>query len=83
MEYDSNYGLIKYNPLINWSLEQAQEYIKKNHVPYNVLHDRGFLSIGCSPCTRAVQPGDDFRTGRWWWENNSSKECGLHVNENE
>ncbi len=83
LEYDRNYGLIKYNPLINWSMEEVQEYIKDNHVPYNVLHDRGFLSIGCSPCTRAVQPGDDFRTGRWWWENNSSKECGLHVNENE
>lgn len=77
-EYDENYGLIKYNPLIDWPLEKVQEYVKNNHVPYNVLHDRGFISIGCSPCTRAIQPGDDFRKGRWWWENNSSKECGLH-----
>jgi phosphoadenosine phosphosulfate reductase len=83
LEYDDNYGIIKYNPLINWSLEEVTNFIKENHVPYNVLHDRGFLSIGCSPCTRAVQPGDDFRTGRWWWENNSSKECGLHTHEND
>ena len=81
LEFDENYGLIKFNPLINWSLEKVLEYIKINHVPYNVLHDRGFVSIGCSPCTRAVQPGDDFRTGRWWWENNSSKECGLHTHD--
>jgi len=83
IEYDKNYGLIKYNPLIDWSLERVQQYIRENHVPYNVLHDRGFLSIGCSPCTRAVQEGEDIRTGRWWWENNSSKECGLHSKENE
>lgn len=83
MEYDSSYGLTKYNPLINWSLEQVQDYVRENHIPYNVLHDKGFPSIGCRPCTRAVQEGDDFRTGRWWWENNSNKECGLHTHENE
>ncbi len=82
-EHDSSYNLIKYNPLIDWSLEQVLQYVKENHVPYNVLHDRGLLSIGCSPCTRAIQDGDDFRTGRWWWENNSSKECGLHTNDKE
>ena len=82
-EYDANYGLIKYNPLIDWSLERVQLYIRENHIPYNILHDRGFLSIGCSPCTRAVQEGEDIRTGRWWWEDNSSKECGLHTKENE
>ncbi len=82
-EYDSNYGLIKYNPLVDWPLEKVQQYVRENHVPYNVLHDRGFHSIGCSPCTRAVQDGEDIRTGRWWWEDNSSKECGLHSKGNE
>ena len=82
-ENDSNYGLIKYNPLIDWSLEKVQQFIRENHVPYSVLHDRGFHSIGCSPCTRAVKDGEDIRTGRWWWEDNSSKECGLHTKENE
>jgi len=82
-EFDNTYEIIKYNPLIDWSLEQTREYILENRVPYNVLHDRGFLSIGCSPCTRAVQPGGDFRSGRWWWENNSNKECGIHANGNE
>ena len=76
--WDSGFSLIKYNPLLNWSLEDCREYVKANHVPYNVLHDRGFVSIGCSPCTRAIQEGEDFRAGRWWWENNSKKECGLH-----
>lgn len=85
--YDPGNAVIKYNPLVDWSLEQVQEYIKDHHVPYNILHDRGFVSIGCAPCTRAIEPGQDFRAGRWWWENNSSKECGLHasgtVNEKE
>lgn len=76
--WDEGFSLIKYNPLLKWSLEDCREYIKKNHVPYNILHDRGFVSIGCAPCTRAIQPGEDFRAGRWWWENNSKKECGLH-----
>ncbi len=77
-QWDEGNGIIKYNPLMEWSLEQTIEYVKENHVPYNVLHDRGFVSIGCEPCTRAIQPGEDFRAGRWWWEQNSGKECGLH-----
>jgi phosphoadenosine phosphosulfate reductase len=78
-EWDEGYQLIKYNPLHNWTLEQVKEYIKQNNVPYNVLHDKGFVSIGCAPCTRAILPGEDFRAGRWWWEDNSKKECGLHA----
>ncbi len=81
ISYDSANQIIKYNPLIDWSLEKVVEYLKANHVPYNVLHDKGFLSIGCAPCTRAVAPGEDIRAGRWWWENNTSKECGLHEND--
>ena len=79
--WDAGFKLIKCNPLLHWSLEDCQEYVKKNNVPYNVLHDRGFVSIGCAPCTRAIQPGEDFRAGRWWWENNSKKECGLHTHQ--
>lgn len=78
-EPDNQRQIIKFNPLLNWTLEQVISYIKENHVPYNVLHDAGFVSIGCEPCTRAIKPGDDFRAGRWWWENNSKKECGLHT----
>lgn len=77
-EWDEGNQILKYNPLLDWSLDQVKEFIKQNHVPYNVLHDRGFVSIGCEPCTRAIQPGEDFRAGRWWWEQNSGKECGLH-----
>lgn len=77
-EWDEGNQIIKYNPLLDWSLEQTIQYIKENHVPYNVLHDKGFVSIGCQPCTRAIQPGEDFRAGRWWWEQSSGKECGLH-----
>jgi len=77
-EWDERNNIIKFNPLLDWSLEQVKEYIKKNNVPYNVLHDRGFVSIGCEPCTRAIKEGEDFRAGRWWWERNSGKECGLH-----
>jgi phosphoadenosine phosphosulfate reductase len=76
--WDEAHSLIKFNPLLDWSLEQVTEYIHKNNVPYNALHDRGFVSIGCEPCTRAIKPGEDFRAGRWWWEQNSGKECGLH-----
>ena len=72
-------GLLKLNPLIDWSTDQVWDYIKKNNVPYNKLHDLGYPSIGCSPCTRAVQPGEDIRSGRWWWENPEHKECGLHL----
>lgn len=77
-EWDEGNHIIKFNPLLEWSLEEVKQYVRKNHVPYNVLHDKGFVSIGCEPCTRAVKPGEDFRAGRWWWENNSGKECGLH-----
>jgi phosphoadenosine phosphosulfate reductase len=77
-EWDETFSIVKYNPLLKWSLEDCREYVKVNHVPYNILHDRGFVSIGCAPCTRAIRPGEDFRAGRWWWENNSNKECGLH-----
>ena len=80
-EWDEGNQIIKYNPLLEWSLEQTIDYIKENHVPYNILHDRGFVSIGCEPCTRAIKPGEDFRAGRWWWEQNSGKECGLHESE--
>ncbi len=77
-EWDEGNQIIKFNPLLDWSLEETIQYIKENNVPYNVLHDKGFVSIGCQPCTRAIQPGDDFRAGRWWWEQSSGKECGLH-----
>jgi phosphoadenosine phosphosulfate reductase len=79
LEEDLGYGLIKMNPLFDWSLMQVENYLKINNVPYNSLHHKGFVSIGCEPCTRAVKPGEDFRAGRWWWENNSGKECGLHT----
>lgn len=78
-EFDQENALIKYHPLLHWTTSQILDYIKKNNVPYNILHDRGFVSIGCAPCTRAVKEGEDFRAGRWWWENNSKKECGLHM----
>lgn len=77
-EWDAGLGVLKCNPLVDWSLEQVQEYIREHDVPYNPLHDLGFPSIGCAPCTRAVQPGEDIRAGRWWWEH-SQKECGLHA----
>jgi phosphoadenosine phosphosulfate reductase len=77
-EWDANFKLIKYNPLIDWSLEQTVNYLKENKVPYNPLHEQGFVSIGCAPCTRAIAAGEDIRAGRWWWES-SQKECGLHA----
>lgn len=77
IEWDESKQLYKYNPLINWSYEDVAGYINKFNVPYNSLHDKGFLSIGCAPCTRVVEPGEDARAGRWWWEA-SHKECGLH-----
>jgi phosphoadenosine phosphosulfate reductase len=79
IEEDGNHGLVKVNPLADWTTEQVWEYIRHNHVPYNKLHDHDFPSIGCAPCTRAVKPGDDLRSGRWWWEEPEHKECGLHV----
>lgn len=78
VEWDNNNQLIKVNPLIDFTEEAVWAYIKENNVPYNVLHNQGFPSIGCQPCTRAVEPGEDIRAGRWWWENPEHKECGLH-----
>jgi phosphoadenosine phosphosulfate reductase len=78
IEWDEDRQLYKYNPLLNWSTEDVIRYLKKFGVPYNTLHDENFVSIGCAPCTRAVTSGEDFRSGRWWWEDKSKKECGLH-----
>jgi phosphoadenosine phosphosulfate reductase len=77
-EFDSVHGLPKINPLADWSQEDVWHYLRERRVPWNALHDRGYPSIGCAPCTRAVQPGDDIRAGRWWWERPDQKECGLH-----
>jgi phosphoadenosine phosphosulfate reductase len=80
MEFDAKHGIEKFNPLIDWSNAEVWDYIRANNVPYNALHDRGYPSIGCEPCTRAVKPGEDPRAGRWWWEKGAGqKECGLHV----
>ena len=78
-EDDAAHAMTKFNPLADWSEEDVWHYIRSHGVPYNPLHDKGFPSIGCEPCTRAIQPGEDVRAGRWWWENPESKECGLHV----
>jgi phosphoadenosine phosphosulfate reductase len=75
---DAQHGLEKFNPLHDWTVEQVWEYLRAGAVPYNALHDRFYPSIGCAPCTRAVAVGEDIRAGRWWWENESAKECGLH-----
>jgi phosphoadenosine phosphosulfate reductase len=77
IEWDEQRQLYKYNPLLNWTLAEMLAYIELHSVPYNPLHDKGFVSIGCAPCTRAIEPGEDIRAGRWWWEL-SKKECGLH-----
>ncbi len=79
LEWDDEHGLVKINPLADWTWDQVWAYIRAHQLPYHALHDRGFPSIGCAPCTRAVQPGEDLRAGRWWWERPESKECGLHV----
>ena len=78
VEWDERHGLLKINPLIDWSEEQVWAYVREHRVPYNKLHDQGFPSIGCQPCTRAVKPGEDIRSGRWWWEDPQHRECGLH-----
>lgn len=78
VELDSANNLIKINPIVNWSEQQLREYIKENRVPYNPLHDNGYPSIGCQPCTRAIMPGESNRAGRWSWENDDTKECGIH-----
>lgn len=79
VEYDEINEIIKIHPLFDWTFEEVKQYCREQHIPYNVLHDKGFPSIGCQPCTRAVQEGEDFRAGRWWWEDQSKKECGLHA----
>jgi len=79
LEWDEERKLIRYYPLFDWSLEDVENFIKENNVPYNSLHNKGYVSIGCEPCTRAVVKGQDFRSGRWWWENDGPKECGCHI----
>ncbi|MCF2504459.1 phosphoadenylyl-sulfate reductase [Dyadobacter sp. CY107] len=79
LEWDEAHQLVKFHPILNWSFEEVKTYVKSNGLPYNPLHDKGFVSIGCAPCTRAIQEGEDFRAGRWWWEDESKKECGLHA----
>jgi phosphoadenosine phosphosulfate reductase len=79
IEWNEEHKLFKYHPLLNWTFDETKAFIKKNNIPYNPLHDKGFVSIGCAPCTRAIKPGEDFRAGRWWWENSVKKECGLHT----
>ena len=78
VEWDQAHGLIKLNPLIGWSENDVWNYVREHNVPYNKLHDKNFPSIGCQPCTRAVEPGADIRSGRWWWESADHRECGLH-----
>lgn len=78
VEWDSSFNLFKINPLIDWSEEKVWNTINEHNIPFNVLHNKGFPSIGCQPCTRAISPGEDLRSGRWWWENPETKECGLH-----
>lgn len=77
--FDTDHNLQKVNPLLEWSNAEVWEYLKQNNVPYNKLHDKFYPSIGCAPCTRAITPGENLRSGRWWWENPETKECGLHV----
>lgn len=81
VEYDAERGLLKVNPLADWSLDQIEAYVEAHAVPTNPLHKRGYPSIGCEPCTRAIKPGEPERAGRWWWENDEKRECGLHVPE--
>lgn len=80
VEWDDAHENYKINPLANWTFEQVKQYVDENDVPYNELHDKGYPSIGCAPCTRAIEPGEDLRAGRWWWEGDpNAKECGLHI----
>ncbi len=80
VEWDEANKIIKFHPILSWTLDEVKNYIAKHNIPYNPLHDKGFVSIGCAPCTRAVKAGENFRAGRWWWEENNKKECGLHSN---
>jgi len=79
LEWDEAHQLVKFHPILHWSFDEVKSFVKSNGLPYNPLHDKGFVSIGCAPCTRAIQEGEDFRAGRWWWEDESKKECGLHA----
>lgn len=79
VEYDADDDVLKLNPLLLWSEQDVKDYVRANAIPYNKLHDQGFPSIGCQPCTRAVRPGEDVRAGRWWWEDPDKRECGLHA----
>jgi len=79
LEWDEGNGIIKYHPIFDWTLTDVKAFVKEHNIVYNTLHDKGFPSIGCAPCTRAVREGEDFRAGRWWWEDQSKKECGLHA----
>lgn len=79
LEWDETNQVIKFHPLLHWTTGQVTDYIRAHGIPYNPLHDKGFVSIGCAPCTRAIRPGEDFRAGRWWWEDTTKKECGLHI----
>ncbi|MEO6760607.1 MAG: phosphoadenylyl-sulfate reductase [Saprospiraceae bacterium] len=81
LEWDAAHQLVKFHPLFDWTYEQVRDYVRQFNIPYNTLHDKGFVSIGCAPCTRAIRPGEEFRAGRWWWEDASKKECGLHFTE--
>lgn len=78
LEWDEANQIIKFHPILNWNFEEVKAYIFKHNIPYNSLHDKGFVSIGCAPCTRAIKEGEDLRAGRWWWEQADKKECGLH-----
>lgn len=78
VEWDESNQIVKFHPILHWGFEEVKNFINLHKIPYNPLHDRGYVSIGCEPCTRAIKPGEDFRAGRWWWENSSAKECGLH-----
>lgn len=79
VEFDESFGVYKLNPMAQWNIDLVWEFVKDSNIPYNPLHDCGFASIGCEPCTRAIGEGEDFRKGRWWWEDDSHKECGLHI----
>jgi len=81
LEWDAAHEVVKYHPLFDQTWPQVKSFAEDTGIPYNPLHDKGFVSIGCAPCTRAIKPGEDFRAGRWWWEDASKKECGLHTHE--
>ncbi len=78
IEWDAANNIIKYHPLLHWTFDEVTNFVNQHHIPTNPLHQKGFVSIGCAPCTRAIEPGEDFRAGRWWWED-AQKECGLHA----